>query len=258
MNATPTPPDYEDCAGREARENRTDRNTDHDEHHALAPSASLGASAPVQAPLLNIANALTVLRLILVPVFIWLMLGQGDAMRLAATLVFIAAAFTDQLDGQLARSWNLVTSFGKIADPIADKALTLSAFVLLAVAGRLWWWVAIVIIVRELGITLLRFIMLRRAVMAASRGGKLKTVLQILGVVGLLTPWSMLLPDAIAGAVTSCAYAVIAGALVVTVVTGVDYVVQAWRIARRGASETAETAETADRTATADPREGAA
>ena len=252
MNATPTPPDYEDCAGREARENRTDRNTDHDEHHALAPSASLGASAPVQAPLLNIAHALTVLRL---------MLGQGDAMRLAATLVFIAAAFTDQLDGQLARSWNLVTSFGKIADPIADKALTLSAFVLLAVADRLWWWVAIVIIVRELGITLLRFIMLRRAVMAASRGGKLKTVLQILGVVGLLTPWSMLLPDAIAGAVTSCAYAVIAGALVVTVVTGVDYVVQAWRIARRGASDTADTADTADRTATADPtdpREGAA
>ena len=156
-------------------------------------------------------------------------------MRLAATVVFIVAAFTDRLDGQLARSWNLVTSFGKIADPIADKALTLSAFVLLSVAGRLWWWITLVIIVRELGITLLRLVMLRRAVMAASRGGKLKTVLQILGIVGLLTPWTMILPAGAAGAVTVLAYLIVAGALVVTVVTGVDYIVQALRIARRNA-----------------------
>ena len=234
MNATPTPPDYEDCAGREARENRTDRNTDHDEHHALAPSASLGASAPVQAPLLNIANALTVLRLILVPVFIWLMLGQGDAMRLAATLVFIAAAFTDQLDGQLARSWNLVTSFGKIADPIADKALTLSAFVLLSINDRLWWWVTILIVVRELGITVMRFFMLRRAVMAASRGGKIKTTLQMVGLVGLLTPWSfLLLPAGLAAFLLKASYVVVAAALVVTVVTGLDYVLEAVRLSRR-------------------------
>ena len=234
MNATPTPPDYEDCAGREARENRTDRNTDHDEHHALAPSASLGSSAPVQAPLLNIANALTVLRLILVPVFIWLMLGQGDAMRLAATLVFIAAAFTDQLDGQLARSWNLVTSFGKIADPIADKALTLSAFVLLSINDRLWWWVTILIVVRELGITVMRFFMLRRAVMAASRGGKIKTTLQMVGLVGLLTPWSMLLlPVGLVAFLTKAAYVIVAAALIVTVVTGLDYVHQAMRLSRQ-------------------------
>ena len=210
MNPTPTHPDREDCENRDIG--------------PVSNPIPQGSPAPAQAPLVNIANALTVLRLILVPVFIWLMLRQGGVMRLAATVVFIVAAFTDRLDGQLARSWNLVTSFGKIADPIADKALTLSAFVLLSVAGRLWWWITLVIIVRELGITLLRLVMLRRAVMAASRGGKLKTV-----------PWGMLLPDAVAGGLTALAYVDIAGALVVTVVTGVDYIVQALRIARRNA-----------------------
>ena len=221
MNPTPTHPDREDCENRDIG--------------PVSNPIPQGSPAPAQAPLVNIANALTVLRLILVPVFIWLMLRQDGVMRLAATVVFIVAAFTDRLDGQLARSWNLVTSFGKIADPIADKALTLSAFVLLSVAGRLWWWITLIIIVRELGITLLRLVMLRRAVMAASRGGKLKTVLQILGIVGLLTPWTMILPAGAAGAVTVLAYLIVAGALVVTVVTGVDYIVQALRIARRNA-----------------------
>ena len=230
MNATPTPSDREDRGGHGDRDDRGGR----DDAAAGAPT-SRDSSAPGRAPLLNIANALTVLRLILVPVFIWLMLGRSEAASLAATLVFILAAFTDRLDGQLARSWGLVTSFGKIADPIADKALTLSAFVLLSVAGRLWWWITLVIIVRELGITLLRLVMLRRAVMAASRGGKLKTVLQILGIVGMLTPWTMILPAGAAGAVTVLAYLIVAGALVVTVVTGVDYIVQALRIARRNA-----------------------
>ena len=186
-----------------------------------------------KAPLLNIANALTVLRIILVPVFVWLMLQPGDGMRLAAAVVFMVAAATDRLDGQLARSRNLITSFGKIADPIADKALTLSAFVLLSMTGDLWWWVTALVVVRELGITLLRFVMLRRAVMAASRGGKLKTVLQILGIVGLLTPWTMILPAGAAGAVTVLAYLIVAGALVVTVVTGLDYVREAVRLSRR-------------------------
>ncbi|CED91506.1 CDP-diacylglycerol--glycerol-3-phosphate 3-phosphatidyltransferase [Actinomyces succiniciruminis] len=193
------------------------------------PAAAPQASAP---PLLNIANVLTVLRLILVPVFIWLMLQPGDGMRLAATIVFVVAAITDKLDGQLARSRGLITSFGKIADPIADKALTLSAFILLSVAGRLWWWVTIIIVVRELGITVMRFVMLRRAVMAASRGGKLKTTLQMTGIIGLLLPWTMFLPGGLANVLVALAYAAIGAALVVTVVTGVDYVLQARRIAR--------------------------
>ncbi|WP_172121110.1 CDP-diacylglycerol--glycerol-3-phosphate 3-phosphatidyltransferase [Actinomyces faecalis] len=185
-----------------------------------------------QAPLLNIANALTVLRLLLVPVFVWLMLQPGDGMRLAATAVFAIASITDRLDGQLARARGLITSFGKIADPIADKALTLSAFILLSVAGRLWWWVTVVILVRELGITLMRFVMLRRAVMAASRGGKLKTVLQIAGILGLLVPWAALLPAGAATVVDVLAYVVVAVATVVTVVTGLDYVHQAVLISR--------------------------
>lgn len=197
-----------------------------------APTAPDGAAQSEQAPLLNIANVLTVLRLLLVPVFIWLSLG--DRARLAAVVVFVVAAFTDRLDGQLARSWGLVTSFGKIADPIADKALTLSAFVLLSVNQRLWWWVTILIVVREVGITVMRFFMLRRAVMAASRGGKIKTTLQMVGLVGLLTPWSMLLlPAGPATFLTKAAYVIVAAALIVTVVTGLDYVRQAMRLSRQ-------------------------
>ena len=199
-----------------------------------APTAPDGAAQPEQAPLLNIANALTVLRLLLVPVFIWLSLLPGDRARLAAVIVFVVAAFTDRLDGQLARSWGLVTSFGKIADPIADKALTLSAFVLLSINDRLWWWVTILIVVRELGITVMRFFMLRRAVMAASRGGKIKTTLQMVGLVGLLTPWSFLfLPAGLAAFLLKASYVVVAAALVVTVVTGLDYVREAVRLSRR-------------------------
>lgn len=185
-----------------------------------------------EAPLLNIANALTVLRLLLVPVFVWLVLQPGEGMRLAATVVFVVASVTDQLDGYLARSLNLVTSFGKIADPIADKALTLSAFVLLSVDGRLWWWVTLLILLRELGITLLRFVMLRRAVMAASRGGKLKTLLQITALVGLLVPWTMFLSAGAAHVLETVSYVIVAAALVVTVVSGLDYVRQAVILSR--------------------------
>ena len=128
-----------------------------------------------------------------------------------------------------------MTSFGKIADPIADKALTLSAFVLLSINDRLWWWVTILIVVRELGITVMRFFMLRRAVMAASRGGKIKTTLQMVGLVGLLTPWSALFLSAgAADFMLRAAYVVVAAALIVTVVTGLDYVRQAVQLSQRG------------------------
>ena len=193
---------------------------------------SAGDDQP-QAPLLNIANVLTVVRLVLVPVFIWLMLQDGDGMRLAATAVFAVAAVTDKLDGYLARSRGLVTSFGKIADPIADKALTLSAFILLSVAGRLWWWVTALILIRELGITVMRFFMLRKAVMAASKGGKLKTVLQIAGIILLLIPWAAFAPAGLARGLDLVGYVVVAAALVQTVWTGLDYVHQAVVISRR-------------------------
>lgn len=179
-------------------------------------------------PVVNIANALTVVRLVLVPVFIVMVLRGNDMGMLVATVVFTVAALTDKLDGYLARRLNLITNFGKLADPIADKALTMSALVLLSYLGQLWWWVTIVIIVRELGITFMRMAMVRKgAVMAASKGGKLKTTLQMVAIVGLLMPWQMFLSDAIASGLIATAFCIMMVALLVTVVTGIDYVQQA-------------------------------
>ena len=179
-------------------------------------------------PVVNIANALTVVRLVLVPVFIVMVLRGNDMGMLVATAVFTVAALTDKLDGYLARRLNLITNFGKLADPIADKALTISALVLLSYLGQLWWWVTIVIIVRELGITFMRMAMVRKgAVMAASKGGKLKTTLQMVAIIGLLMPWKLFLPDTIASGLIATAFCIMLVALLVTVVTGIDYVQQA-------------------------------
>ena len=129
----------------------------------------------------NVANALTALRLALVPVFGWLLLGEPGGStggRLVAAAVFVVAGLTDRFDGELARRRGLVTDLGKIADPIADKALIGTALVGLSLLGELPWWVTVVVLVREIGITLLRFAVIRRAVMPAGRGGKVKTALQ--------------------------------------------------------------------------------
>ncbi|SDS71653.1 CDP-diacylglycerol--glycerol-3-phosphate 3-phosphatidyltransferase [Jiangella sp. DSM 45060] len=175
----------------------------------------------------NIANALTILRVVLVPLFGWLLLrhgGDDDASRVAAFVAFGVAMTTDRLDGDLARRRGLVTDFGKIADPIADKALTGMAFVGLSLLGELPWWVTVIVLVREWGITVLRFAVIRYGVMAANRGGKLKTVLQTLALGLYILP----LPgwfDPIEGTV-------MAAAVIVTVVTGVDYVLSAIRLRR--------------------------
>ncbi|HSK56860.1 MAG TPA: CDP-diacylglycerol--glycerol-3-phosphate 3-phosphatidyltransferase [Jiangellales bacterium] len=181
----------------------------------------------------NVANALTLLRLVLVPLFVWLLLredGEDVASRIAAWVVFSVAMLTDKLDGDLARRRGLVTDVGKIADPIADKALTGGAFISLSVLGELPWWVTVVVLTREIGVTLLRFVVIRYGVIPASRGGKLKTGLQALaiGLYVLPLPAALdLLEDTVMGA-----------ALVVTVVTGVDYVVQAVRLRRAGSART--------------------
>jgi len=185
------------------------------------------------APVLNIANVLTVVRILLVPFFIWFLLlddGRAGFFRWLAVATFVVAIYTDKLDGDLARSRGLITDFGKIADPIADKLLIGSALVLLSVLGELWWWVTIVILVREVGITLLRFAVIRYGVMPASRGGKLKTVVQTAAILLFLIPLQALLADW----AWWLAAAVMAIALVITVVTGVDYIVQAVRL-RAGA-----------------------
>ncbi|AUH69231.1 CDP-diacylglycerol--glycerol-3-phosphate 3-phosphatidyltransferase [Gordonia sp. YC-JH1] len=184
-------------------------------------------AAPV--PVVNIANALTVFRIVLVPVFVVLLFvddGESVSWRIAAFVVFAVAAFTDQLDGRLARGMNLVTDFGKMADPIADKALIGAALIGLSILAELPWWVTGVILAREIGVTLLRFWVLRHGVIPASRGGKLKTLLQSVAIGLFVLPLS--------GAWHTAAWAIMAAALVATVVTGLDYV---WRavVLRRGA-----------------------
>ncbi|WP_461170508.1 CDP-diacylglycerol--glycerol-3-phosphate 3-phosphatidyltransferase [Arthrobacter sp. Z1-15] len=183
-------------------------------------------------PVLNIANVLTVIRILMVPLFIWLLLsddGRDGLCRWLAVATFAVAIYTDKLDGDLARSRGLITDFGKIADPIADKLLIGSALVMLSALGELWWWVTIVILVREIGITVLRFVVIRYGVMAASRGGKLKTVVQTLAIFLLLLPLTAWL-----GAWAWWIGAVVmAAAVVITVVTGVDYIIQAVKLRRR-------------------------
>jgi CDP-diacylglycerol--glycerol-3-phosphate 3-phosphatidyltransferase len=178
-------------------------------------------------PLLNIANVLTGVRLLLVPVFLLTLFadaGQSTGWRYAATGVFVIAAITDRFDGELARSRGLVTAFGTLADPIADKALTGAALIGLAALSLLPWWVTIVIMGRELGVTLLRFLVLRHGIIAASRGGKAKTLVQMIAIVLYLLPL-----DGLSTAVDGFRWAVMAVALGLTVVTGLDYLVKALR-----------------------------
>lgn len=184
----------------------------------------------------NIANAFTVLRLILVPIFVGVMLAVAssqDVLRWLALGIFIFASLTDHIDGRLARKYNLITDFGKLADSIADKALTLSAFFLLSWQGLLWWWVTALILLRELGITVMRMFMKRIAVMPANQGGKLKTVLQMLLIVMLLTPWDVIAAGAWPGILLGCQVLSVMVVLV-TVGTGLWYVRDAvllWRSA---------------------------
>jgi CDP-diacylglycerol--glycerol-3-phosphate 3-phosphatidyltransferase len=180
--------------------------------------------------LINVANVLTVVRFLLVPVFVACLFAGGTGWRLAALATFGVASFTDFLDGKLARSRGLVTDFGKIADPIADKALIGAALISLTAAGELPAWVTALILIREFGVTVLRFAVIRYGVIAASPGGKLKTLLQILAICLYVLPASLSPPD-----VVRVRAVVMAAAVVVTLVTGADYVVRAVRL-RRGAA----------------------
>ena len=180
-----------------------------------------------EAGLWNVANVLTMVRFVLVPVFVAFLFAGGTVWRLAALGTFVVASLTDLLDGRLARSRGLVTDFGKIADPVADKALTGAALIGLSALGELPWWVTGVIMFRELGVTALRFWVIRWGVIAASRGGKLKTLLQVIAICLYLLP-ATLSPPAVVRELF------MAAAVVVTVVTGVNYVLQAVRLRRSG------------------------
>ncbi|ACZ30267.1 CDP-diacylglycerol/glycerol-3-phosphate3-phospha tidyltransferase [Xylanimonas cellulosilytica DSM 15894] len=179
----------------------------------------------------NAANLVTMARIVLVPFFAWALLAEGGhtvTWRLVAAGIFVVAALSDRVDGHLARSRNLVTDLGKLLDPIADKALVGTALVLLWVPlGVLPWWVPVVVLVRELGITAMRMVLKRYVVLPASKGGKLKTALQVTAIALFVLPL-----DHLPGFVGVVAWVVLGAAIAVTVVTGVDYAIKGWQIYR--------------------------
>lgn len=181
----------------------------------------------------NLPNILTISRVVLVPVFIVMLLLPNETVgRWLALLVFVIASITDRYDGLLARRRNMVTNFGKIADSFADKLLTGAAFIMLSYLGSLPWWVTVIILAREWGITLMRFAMVRKEVMAAGAGGKAKMVLQIVGICLLLVPWVSLLGERAGSGMVLVSQAVVYLAALLTVITGIDYVIKAVKISR--------------------------
>lgn len=190
----------------------------------------------------NLPNILTMLRIVLVPFFVWFLVADAPGLRSesgpwrwAAVAAFAVAIYTDKLDGDIARSRGLVTDFGKIADPIADKLLIGSALVMLSVLNELPWWITVVILVREWGITALRFFVIRYGVIPASSGGKLKTVVQTAAIFLYLLPLS-----AVAPWLVWAALAVMLVGVGITVWTGVEYVIEAMKVRAQGLRRRAE------------------
>ncbi len=179
------------------------------------------------APVLNLPNALTLLRLLCVPVMVVLLFSGGGGAGLArdsAALVFVIASITDFIDGAVARRLGQVTNFGKLADPLADKALIGAALIGLSILGDLPWWVTVVILVREFAVSLLRLWVIEHGVIPASRGGKLKTVVQTIAI----TMYLVVVPGLTWWGVVSSV--VMGAAVVLTVATGVDYFMRARRL----------------------------
>jgi CDP-diacylglycerol--glycerol-3-phosphate 3-phosphatidyltransferase len=183
----------------------------------------------IKVPLWNLANLLTMSRMVLVPVFVLALFARGGSdptWRVTAAVIFGVASLTDRLDGDLARRRGQVTRFGTIADPIADKALIGAALVGLSLLGKLTWWITVLIAVRELGVTALRFWVLRYGVIAASRGGKVKAFTQAVAVELYLLPLPLVVHPA--------RWAAMGIAVGLTVITGVDYVMRALRMRASG------------------------
>lgn len=196
---------------------------------AAARPARSGAVRPAEPSIWNIANLLTMLRLALVPVFVVLLFADGGhnpKWRAVAWAAFAIAMITDLFDGEIARRKGLVTDFGKIVDPIADKAIMGSALIGLSVLGDLPWWITVVILARELGITLMRFWVIRYSVIPASRGGKLKTLTQGIAVGMYVLP--------LTGWLATGRLLLMIVAVLLTVATGADYVRQAVQLRREG------------------------
>lgn len=188
----------------------------------------------------NLPNALTTLRIVMVPFFGWaLLVDGGDSVlwRFVAYALFIAAMVTDKIDGDIARSRNLVTNFGKIADPIADKAITGMAFIGLSIVGDIWWWVTIVVLLREWSVTLLRLSVLKEVVIAAAQSGKIKTVLQAVALGGLTLPFRQVdgALDVPGDVLFYVSQVLLAGAVAMTMWSGYEFFRDV-RLARKGMS----------------------
>ena len=195
------------------------------------------AEAPTAPGNFNLPNLITVVRILLAPVFFWLLLADSGAdgiLRWIAAALFILAIATDGVDGAIARRKGLVTDLGKILDPIADKLLTSGALVCLSILGELWWWVTIVIVVREVGITVWRMVELSRGnVVPAGRGGKLKTIAQAVAISFALAPtWTV-----VGDWVIWLNWVLMGIALVLTVWSGLDYLWAAHRLRRRAGQQ---------------------
>ncbi|KJC63452.1 CDP-diacylglycerol--glycerol-3-phosphate 3-phosphatidyltransferase [Agreia bicolorata] len=181
----------------------------------------------------NLPNIITVVRILLAPLFFWMLLADDGAdtpLRYAAAALFIVAIATDGIDGHIARSRNQVTDLGKLLDPIADKVLTGAALVGLSILTELPWWVTAIILVREVGITVFRFAVLSDRVIPASRGGKLKTLAQSIAISLALVPF----PALVGSWFDWVNIVTMSIAFILTVITGIDYLVQARRLSRAG------------------------
>jgi CDP-diacylglycerol--glycerol-3-phosphate 3-phosphatidyltransferase len=189
----------------------------------LKPAVPDRVADPISAvSALNVPNLLTTVRIIVVPILAWLLFkedAETDANRIIAGTIFIVAALTDIADGTIARRWNLITNFGKIFDPIADKALIGVALIGLSYLNLLDWWFTWVILARELFVTFLRFWVINKGVIPASRGGKLKTITQIVAISFYLLP----LPESF----SIIGQVIMYLAVILTLATAIDYIMKA-------------------------------
>ena len=168
-------------------------------------------------------NFITVTRLLLVPCGVYTLFkngGDDSTWQIISWFIFFFLGLSDILDGNLARSRNSITEFGKFLDPVADKVMIGAAMISLSILGRMPWWITIVIMGREVGITLLRLAIIRRGVIAANKGGKIKATFQSFGVGFYVLPlptWLFWFRDGF-----------MAIAIVLTIVTGAYYVKSAF------------------------------
>jgi CDP-diacylglycerol--glycerol-3-phosphate 3-phosphatidyltransferase len=196
--------------------------------HQLPPDHA--TDLPSSTSVLNVANALTALRVLAVPLLGYLLLQDTQESRNWAALVFLLASITDFIDGYVARKYGLITTVGKIADPIADKFLTGVALIGLSYVGSLPWWVTILIIAREIGVTILRFWVIEHGVITVSRGGKTKTLLQMIAISMFLVVWPLSAPESFLTMWDIAKIAMMSLAVILTVTTAIAYVRKALQL----------------------------